>query len=170
MGLFANNDYLKLGSTLLCMPFFLMGFWLKNHGLIERMMNEIKRNKFYLFALFLMTVISLFEGRTNGSIDVISLQYGNSILLFYAVAAILSFVFMILCRICFNWSNKVLRLLSEGTLLVLSIHYVMISPLNALFGNYQFGFIVITVVILSVCLLLISISKRWFPVMIGKWK
>lgn len=161
---------MKVGSSLLCMPFFLMGIWLRKRDVIERLMSWIIKNKLSVLSLLLLIAISFYEGRFNGKVDVINLQYGNSIVVFYVVAAILSLGFMLLCRICFNRASKVLRLLSEGTLLVLSVHYVMISPLNALFGKYQFGFIVVTGVILLFCLLLIGISKRWLPIMIGKWK
>lgn len=154
---------------MLCYPFFILGIWLRSNNMIEKIVSSLQRG-LALAATFLLTIGAIYEGYINGMVDCISSKYGTSIFTFYVVAVILSIAFMLLNRMLFNTELKVLKLLSEGTLLILSCHYVMISPLNALFGKYKFGFLLITAIILAICCIMIWISKKWFPLLIGKWK
>lgn len=169
VGLFASNDWFKIGSTLLCLPFFIFGIWLKQDGLVEKVVSK-DNAKLKACACVMITGAALYEGYCNGAVDCIQSQYGDSLFTFYCVGTILSLMFICLCRILLNFESKVLRNISQGTLLILSVHYAMIGPLNSILGKYNWGFIAIATIIMLVCYILILFCKRWMPVLIGKWK
>lgn len=150
------------------MLFFVLGVCLKEYNIIERVVAKL--SVIGGVSGLCLIIVTLYEGYKNGIIDCVSNTFGLSMLLFYMNASVLSISFILLCRIILNRENTLARNISDGTLLILSLHYVMISPLKGIFGNWNWGFIAISLIIMAVCTLMILACRRWFPVLIGKWK
>lgn len=150
------------------MPFFILGVWLREHDIVERIYSKL--NFIGVGSGLCLIMIALYEGYKNGRIDCVSNTFGLSILTFYMVASLLSIAFVMFFRLVLNREYKLIRIISDGTLLILSLHYVMISPLKAIFGQFNWGFIVITIIIMAICTLLILVFRKRLPLLIGKWK
>lgn len=61
--------------------------------------------------------------------------------------------------------------ISGGILLIMSVHYLMIKPLTALIpGSNVVFWMIDSLIILFITYVLILISKKYFPVLLGKYR
>ncbi len=155
-------DILKIKSTLLCFPFFVMGQMVNKYHVIEKFFSEknVLYREIYLIVFLSLGVI---WGYSNGSVDVNRNIYGNNLPTFYIVATSLIFVFLSLCKIYIDQKWAILQILSEGTFLTMALHYVMINPLLMFMPKFL-AFITIVVI----CILLTCLSKKFVPILLGK--
>ena len=156
-------DYYMLGSSIMCIPFFFLGFWLQKTRAIP---FEIKYGTFIWIVIL---SFAIWVSYINGRIDIIKCNFGHNITLFYFDSIVVSLSFLYLSMRYLNIGNKVIRHLSDGTFLIMAIHYVMIKPIRYLCGVNSYG-IFESIIIMGICYCLILISKRYFPLLIGNKK
>ena len=162
-----ENDYFQLRTMVLCMPFFVAGYYLK---LLDALRYTAKINKIVLIicaALFFIAIIIL---AGDQSINVFRNNVGNNILTFYIVTFSLSFISMTLCSILFNRRSKIVETLSQGTLLILATHLIIFWKIPKLPIPDILQQLCSLVIIMLISYLMIVISERYCPILIGKRK
>ena len=152
---------------LISFPFFVIGGVLRRTDLIQRIP---KMNLCLICSGVLFCFLVLFTHRTgNWDVDIFHFRLGNSVILFYITAFVGTTSLLLLSVVLFNWNHNLIRLISEGTLLILAMHMglILLMEDNKLL-NSDITRISEMAIILAVTIPFIILSKRYFPVALGK--
>lgn len=157
------TNIFMIKTTILCLPFYYIGVCLKtNYALIE---------KIPLWGVIVAFSIFLACSRMNGMVNLTTAETGRCYILFLISGSLGSISFFEFLRRIFNRPSRIVETISGGTLLIMSVHYLMIKPLTTLIPSATVCFWLLdSLVILGISYGLILISKRYCPVLLGKQK
>lgn len=157
------DTLLPIDSALVAMPFFVVGYKLKNF-IIN---TDFKR--VVIPALILLPVWYLVASY-NGRVDMCGCNYGRSIILFYLAGMMMCFIVISLCKIFQTGGAKY----ASGTFLVMGFniiavnitelvwkYFVPATPINTIIGA------ALGLLILAVFYPIIVLCKKYFPIIIG---
>ncbi len=164
-----------INTALVVMPFYSLGFILKEYKLIEK----LSTNTISKIILFLLVIEAIYISKINGTISCSDYIYGNYLYFLFTSIIFSLTTFLISFKI---GKNKVLQIIGQNTLSILIFHKIIIilfqtkinfskiilstgSTLNCiLLGLF------ITMISVSVSLLLGFIIKKYFPYLYGMKK
>ena len=116
-------------------------------------------------------IVAFIIGHINSidkSINVFRCETGESYVLFITSAVVISIIYMVLVKNFLNKRNIIIENISDGTLLILALHFKAITLLGLYLPfNIVSGFIS-SLVIMGVSYILIILSKKYCPILIGK--
>ena len=161
-------NYFMMKTTIVCVPFYYLGSCLKVY---ESLGEDTTLAKLPWWCIVTIITIFLVCSKLNGKVNLTICSLGMNYLLFLVSGTLGSIgLFEILRRLKFS-SNRVIEIISEGTLLIMSVHYLMIKPMITLVpASNVFYWLVDSFVILTMTFGLIVLSKRFCPVLLGKHK
>ena len=155
-------------TTILCVPFYYLGACLKETGLLKEGSMMTKQP---LWIILIGFVVSLVASKLNGMVNLTTCEIETSYLLFLLSGSLGSISMFELLRRLITKTNKIIRNISEGTLLIMSVHYLMISPITKILPSTSIWmWIIDSFIILTMTYCLILLSKRFCPVLLGKQK
>ena len=162
----AETDYMQVGTSMLCFPFFAVGYWLRKIPIPT--MTSWYRWIAIGVCMIAFFLIILFAG--GESYNVFHCRTGRSVLLFYAVTISLSALVLVLCSLCLNFRNHGIERLSNGTLFILAIHLILFWKIPHFpIPDYLQQFVCL-LIIMFVSYWLIYFAERYCPILIGKRK
>lgn len=153
-------------TTILCVPFYYLGVYVKEIGLLKEGSLMTKQP---LWVIVLGFAVSLVASRLNGMVNLTTCEIETSYLLFLLSGSLGSISMFELLRRLTTKTNNIIRNISEGTLLIMSVHYLLIKPITTFLPSTNvFMWIIDSFIILSITYCLILLSKRCCPVLLGK--
>lgn len=168
---FSIDILVPIDTMVACLPFFFLGFVLKRYW------DEITR-KFCNWTYFLVSILGLIScfilSNINGLVDVDYMSFGKNLGLFY-ITAISGSIFVLSFSKVIEGSSSVIRVISDGTLLIVGFNLWLIILIK-----HSIKFIVpglsitpiigfaITLTIIILFYFLILLVKKYFPIIIGK--
>lgn len=164
-----ETNWFQLWCAVECFPFFVLGSTIKEFK-IEKLTDRLS---LWVAVPVLIAVMAagIYLTTLNGYVNIFRLHPGNNALLFYLNAALISTSLFILIRRTLDISNSYVRLVSDGTMLIFALHQSILWPMHSLLSTLPWGVIALialaTIVLLSA---FIWFSRRYCPVLIGKWK
>lgn len=161
------RNILMFKTTLLCLPFFLLGHLISKKNLID---NFLRIKVKYISLLLIPLLIAFYLGYKNGNIAVIFCSYGHNIITFYGVAITISSIIIITALKIATKPNKLIELISEGTFFIMSVNYMMLNTIMNLLPKNEWGIIMTSLVTLVLCTGVIWLCKKYFPFALGKAK
>ena len=164
---YANiSNYFMIKTTILCVPFYYLGVYVKEIGLLKEGSLMTKQP---LWVIVLGFAVSLVASRLNGMVNLTTCEIETSYLLFLLSGSLGSISMFELLRRLTTKTNNIIRNISEGTLLIMSVHYLLIKPITTFLPSTNvFMWIIDSFIILSITYCLILLSKRCCPVLLGK--
>lgn len=162
-----ENDYFQWATTLICFPSYIFGYLMNKKNMLEipdKIQSPIVRNTF----IFLLLVVLAIAGKFNGRVNVFTCAVGKDIMLYYVISTIMSFLIIYIVSKLFNFTNKYIEIISNGTILILSLHVAMIDGISFGFNMNSMLSILLGIVIMVLCVMLIFISLNFFPFLLGK--
>jgi acyltransferase len=160
----------SIDSALLAMPFFAIGYLLKN----TKIYNS-KRKWLYMLTAIATAPLTYILSTHYGKVDINLFEFGSNILLFYLLGLLGSISFIALGLFLTGLSSKISAFFSSGMILILAFHWMLASIIiDALhLSNKQvavFIAIPVAVLILAAMAAPIFVAKKWFPLLLGKPK
>lgn len=168
----SNYNYWMVMTTLLCYPFFYMGMILKKFDLVNRWNDYASKHKVVkLLILFVFAILLCRLGLANGHVDMVQCIFGKNLLIFYFVSILISIILILICRSLLDVSSSLIETISNGTLLILALHFPMISFFRRLYSfDSPFSRFMLGVLIMILCYYGIILSKKHLPILLGKYK
>lgn len=159
-------NYFMLKTTIVCMPFYCLGSCLKEY----KMLGEGQMlAKLPWWGIVVIVSLFLLCSKLNGKVNLTTCSLGLSYLLFWVSGTLGSIGLFEIIRRLTKRSNKVIETISEGTLLIMSLHYLMVKPMITVIPTSNvFYWLADSFVILAITFSLILLSKRYCPVLLGK--
>ena len=147
-----------VGKMVPCMVFFCTGFYLKDHHWDPTSISNSN--------IILLTIIFIVMPLLNGRCDILDNNYGLSYILFVANALLST---ILLFSICSKFpSNKFIKTISKGSLVVLGTHIPLLHSLNYIFsGKMSATYPIITIIL---CFFIITILEKHIPILLGRWR
>lgn len=173
-------------DVLLSFPFFALGYLLRYAGRRNNMVSRgmhafssptIGRSVFFPVWFIFTALLTFFLSSFNGEVHMFSAHYGNNIFLFLGA----SITGIIMIGSLSMWLNKVhwsgLRIISTGTIVILTFHREFVHPLSKLIDKLDINILeqnllifVLSVAIVLVFIPIIMILERYVPILVGKRK
>jgi len=155
-------------NVLLCMPFFLIGVFLKP---ITSFFNNM-HNYMVEIPLFVLSVaLVILCGNINGYVWMYLNGFGNNYALYIlggmAGACMLYIISLWLSRLP---NRAIVQTLSKGSILIIGLHIVIVRRLTELLNRNWLEDLLFSFLILFSFYVLIRISELYFPILIGKKK
>ena len=169
-----TNDFFQLKTACLCFPFFIGGHILRQSSIMDIPIGKGIKKIFSYLPIFIilfvtLVIIGLDNSNANGNgINVYHCYIGNSIFVFYLVAFFISVMIMLMCKTFLNFGSKIIKRLSNGTLLILAVHLIILWKTPKIGVECIIEPIIDTIVIMFVCYWLIYLSEKFIPELIGK--
>lgn len=169
--------YFCIDSTIMAIPYFLLGFYMKHYLMIERMHNW----KYRLVAIIACAVSVFIIMKYNGAAQMNVPSYGK-VLLFNYMAGIAGTLMVFMAS---AWLSEVfdkrewVKLVSRNTLFIIFSHWLLLTILGKIIarimkvedGVFQL------IIALSLSVIVLHLSKIWidvwvdkFPIVFGKRK
>jgi fucose 4-O-acetylase-like acetyltransferase len=173
--IYRNDGILAFGlsSTLIGLTFFCIGFYAKSY------INKITSLRMYelvvllVFSLVLL-IISLhinLDYNNPPGLSVFSSKFGRYPFLFFVSGIAGTLMIMSLSQILSRFKNRIILTLSNGTLIVLGFHQIVYLVFRGLVKSDNLYFaIFFSLFITAICYVLIKISAKYFPILLGKRK
>jgi len=162
-----THNFFQVFAAVICYPFFVIGTLMNNwkgYRLPIRWASIC-----YLIALS-QVVIGLWLAHMNGFVNIFRCNPGDVVPLFYLSATLVSVGLMQLVYYAFNRPNCYIQLVSEGTLIIFALHQSIFWPLRGWMPQGNFWALSIALVAVVGLSGLAWLSRRYCPVLIGKWK
>ena len=119
------NLYFCFDSAIMGIPFYVLGFLLKEKGVLSKEVSS--KGKLCLAAVILL-IVSITTSHLNqevyNRIDMNTLQYGKSLLLFYVTGCAGAMCAILFARLFEDKSSKFLSYIGQNTLIILGTHYM----------------------------------------------
>ena len=166
---FGIPNYFMLKTTIVCMPFYYLGCCLKKYKAFDEC-SMLARLPWW--GILIIIFIYLGCSKSNGQVNLTTCSLGESYLLFLVSGTLGSIALLETLRRLSkrsNKSNKIIVTISEGTLLIMSVHYLMIKPIITIIPTSTVLYWLLdSSIILAITYCLILISKHYCPVLLGK--
>lgn len=176
--LIKGNLYYGLKAAFVCIPFYIVGFHVRNNNLLDK----IKDSRYLQLFLFLISFVFLVvSNNIQGRIDVYKCVLGTYPLLFYVNAFVGSFMVIMFCKMLNNLESKFVKTISSGTIVILGLHIFLniyiskiVSKLgHMIYTDFSLNLFVIILMSITVVLILyypILFLQKYFPFFIGNRK
>lgn len=161
-----TSDYFQWQTSIICMPFFLIGTFVRKYKCIEKIAHSSGLIKYVLLPF--VTIIAIFVGSRNGFVNVFTGVVGDDILIFYITSIMISFSVMTICYIAFTKSNQIVTTISNGTILILGLHVMFIDGIIYKCNMNLFIEFTIPIIVLIMCYILIVFVMNTCPPLLGK--
>lgn len=166
---FSVWNVLSLGSTVLGLPFYLFGFYLKRYFTDS---GKVSKPWLLITALFI-SILAIY----NGLVGIHANSYGSNSLLFL-IFGIAGSVLIISLSIYIRLPRAVLTVFTEGALFFICMHTLIFEYLillwnkltNDFSGNTIIEKIVVTVLTFIVCYPIIVLMLKHSPTLLGRSK
>lgn len=161
------NLYLPrpLNWIIISFPFYFCGRLLKSYDWIL-----VKTGKAVKLIIGIVLLTVPYIGmKYNGFVDLYSWILGNSIFAYYIVGILSSIGLFFLFSSNIYVENKVIRTLSDGTILIVAFHKLILYFLLE-YNTYLLARISISALVVLLFYSPIYLSSKYFPLLIGKNK
>ena len=159
-----------LDSTIMAIPYFLIGYYMKTKSILERMKGRTKLLSVAILSAIIVSLMLMF----NGPAQMNRPSYGLSIISCYIAGFSGSMlVFSISKLMAHKFGEKPeIKLISRNTLFIIFAHWVVLFPFGmvvarVLNNNSNIVVPMMCSLVLSACVLLIS--KKWIEMWIDKY-
>lgn len=165
IGFEASNSNI---NVLLCMPFFLIGVFIKPYkSILTNIHNYVLE-----LVLFLVSVMGVYLcGNYNGYVWMYLNGFGNNYFLYIiggmAGTGMLYFISLWLSRLKYH---VMAQTLSKGSLLVIGLHIIIVRRLTELPNRIWGEDLLFAVLVLLSFLPIIRFAELFFPLLLGKGK
>lgn len=162
-----QSDFFQIATTCICFPSYIMGYYIRHLNLLSvpEKIRSVKMRSFILSLLFLALVIL---GKYNGRVNVFTCAVGHDIMIYYIVSSLLSFLSIYAISKTLNTRRKYIEIISNGTILILAIHVAMIDGMSYGVHMNSMLSVLLGVFIMVISTLLIKMSLRYIPFVLGK--
>ena len=155
-------------NVLLCMPFFLIGVFLKPcKSAFNNLHNYLIEGLLFVASVILVILC----GDYNGYVWMYLNGFGNNYALYIvggvAGACMLYVLSVWLSKLPFH--NAVVTL-SEGSILIVGLHIIIVRRLTDLPYRFWQEDLLFSIMVLLLFIPLIQLSKRFFPILLGKYQ
>lgn len=162
-GFEANNAN---ANVFLCMPFFLIGVFLKP---FKPAFNNM-HNYFILGLLFIASVaLVILCGNYNGYVWMYLNGFGNNYILYIlggmAGTCMLYVMSIWLCRLPYY---EMVQTLSKGSILIIGLHIIIVRRLAELANRVWLEDLLLSVLVLFAFIPFIRIAELYFPLILGR--
>lgn len=161
---FEVHFYFTLNSVVMALPFFVAGIWMK------KQLSPIP----WLWAVVCLGIL-LLANHYNGRVDMATFNYGRNMFLYYAGGFAGTFFIFAIAQLLNCYSNKLIRVISDGTILIIGFNLLAIEVVSKLLGIFGFSSeengvvgVAISVIIILLFYPGILLSGKYFPCLIGK--
>lgn len=155
-------------NVLVCMPFFLIGVFLKP---LKEVLNSLHNYFIEIVLLVVAVVLVVLCGNYNGYVWMYLCEYGNDYVLYIlggmAGAVMLYVVSLWLSRLPYR---NMMMTISKGSILIIGSHIVIVRRLTELPDRMWGEDLVYSFLILLVFVPLIQLAELFFPIVLGKHK
>jgi hypothetical protein len=155
-------------SVLVCMPFFLIGVYLKK---IKQQLCKLHNCCFEVGLLICAFLLLMICGNYNGYVWMYLCDYGNNYALFIiggmAGTCMLYVLSLWLSRLPYR---KTIEALSKGSILIIGLHIIIVRRLIELPDRSLIEDLFLSLFILLCFVPLIRITELFFPILLGKHK
>jgi fucose 4-O-acetylase-like acetyltransferase len=161
---------LAIDSAILALPFFAIGKWMRK----VLLQSDIHVCKLLLYIVLTGGGTYLIY-RLNGIVDINHCLYGNNILLFYAGGVIGSVCVFMISQMISIWykGQGVIHTIVQGATIIIGFSSTLSSSIRSVLpflGGSNLGGMLIAVLTLVALYPVILISRRYFPLIIGRRK
>lgn len=154
-------------NVLLCMPFFLIGVFLK---LWKSAFNILHNYMFEIFVFVTSIALVVLCGNYNGYVWMYLNGFGNNYLLYIvggmAGASMLYVISLWLSRLPYR---GLVQTLSKGSILIIGLHIIIVRRLTELPNRMWLEDLLSSLLILCSFYVLIRISELYFPILLGQY-
>ena len=153
-------------NVLLCMPFFLIGVFLKP---FQSVFNNI-HNYLMETILFLISVILVILcGNYNGYVWMYLNGFGNNYAL-YIVGGMAGTIMLYAISLWLSRlpNHAIVQTLSKGSILIIGLHIVVVRRLTELTNRTWLEDLIFSFLILCSFYILICLAEIYFPILLGK--
>lgn len=162
---------LSIDSALLALPFYVIGFLIKDYVLTPTDSFRISKKSFVIVLSCML--LTLFLSRTNGIVDIHHCKYGDNLLLFYVTGVLGSLFIIELARIKCQYipNGKITQTIVSGATIIIGYSAWttgLIKPIFLVLCNNNLGGFIIAVIVLAVLYPIILIASKYFPPILGK--
>lgn len=166
-------------DVMLAFPFFALGYLIRVHNPKSNVQKNYNRHSILLSAIgvILLVAITYFASSYNGEVHLFSGHYGNNIFLFVLAALSGTAMVYLLSKLLDSVRWHGLRIISSGTIVILTFHREFIHPLSKMFDKLDMSLIMqnvaiflSSVVIVLVFIPIIMLLERYAPILLGKRK
>ena len=155
-------------NVLLCMPFFLIGVFLKPW---KSVFNSLHHYIIELSLFIVSVVLVILCGNYNGYVWMYLNGFGDNYALYIiggiAGTCMLYIMSLWLSRLPFR---SIVQTLSKGSLMVIGLHIIIVRRLTELPDRIWIGDIVFAFLVLLVFVPLIRMAELFFPILLGRYK
>lgn len=167
-----------LADCMLAYPYFILGKYLSQMQIEQTCLPKTTCERWRLsVSILLLFVIVYTVSGYNGQVKMYMNMYGNSLLLFIVAALCGSAAIFALSLLLNQYSSKLLRVISSGTILILVFHRELLHPLLKWIGHQDLGIYtsdflmaLSSALVLLAFYPLILIVKKFFPIVLGRRK
>lgn len=153
-------------NVLLCMPFFLVGVFLKSY---RSAFNQLHNFTFEIVLFILSIAIVILCGNYNGYVWMYLNGFGNNYAL-YIIGGMAGTVMLYAISLWLSRlpNHAVVQTLSKGSIMIIGLHIVVVRRLTELTNRTWLEDLLFSFLILFSFYVLIRISELYFPILIGK--
>lgn len=167
-----------LADCMLAYPYFILGGYLSQMQIEHFCLPKSISDRCWLLVSVLLLILIVYAvSDYNGQAKMYMNMYGNSLLLFIVAALCGSAAIFVLSFLLNQYSSKLLRAISSGTILILVFHRELLHPLLKWIGHQEFGvymsdflMAMSSILVLIAFYPLILIVKKFFPIVLGRRK
>ncbi len=155
-------------NVVVCMPFFLIGLFLKP---LKLWLNEM-HNYLLETCMFITSIITVFLcGHYNGYVWMYLNGYGS----YYSLYIIGGMAGTLMLYIISHWLSRfphhgMIQTLSEGSLLIIGLHIIIVRRLTELPNRFLGEDLLFSVMILLSFGPIIKLAEVYFPIILGRHK
>ena len=157
MGIDDKRNLFFLQRTCASLPFVILGFMAKEKNWLRR------PSQTYWFPIIL-AVLYIVGVIYNGRVGIATWRFGHSAVLFFLIATIGCFSFFLFVNKIKNGGGKLLITISNGTIVILCLHRLMIP----FFMHFHINAYIGSLLIVAVCYPLILFFNKYLPWFTGK--
>ena len=165
IGFEASNSNI---NVLLCMPFFLMGVFLKPFKFV---LNNLHNCMIETLLFVISVVLVLFCGKYNGYVWMYLNGFGNNYALYIlggmAGFGMLYVISMWLSRLPYR---EMVQTLSKGSILIIGLHIIIVRRLTELPNRVWGEDLAYAILILFAFVPIIHLAEIFFPILLGRRK
>ena len=168
-GLFTEgSDFFQLKTTMICYQFFVIGNLYRENPQFDILKNKHPRLIYSITimgSLFLLLIGWIFVG----SVNLFRGNTGNNLIIMLIVAYGLSYFLIKIIETSLPVSNKIIQLISIGTLFIVCLHQSMLELIDGvLLKDTIITPVIITIIVLLLSYPIIVLFEKYCPFLLGK--
>jgi hypothetical protein len=153
-------------NVLVCMPFFLIGFFLKSLKCVLKNLHN-----YYIEAGLLMLAIALVYicGNYNGYVWMYLCGYGKNYV-FYLIGGIAGTMVLYVLSLWLSRLNHygMAQTISKGSILIIGLHIIIVRRLTELSDRMWCEDLLFSVLILCAFIPVVRLAELYCPILLGK--